>query len=290
MAYIDQQDIFDATSGGLDIIYRCYPQAKIAQSKTDKRFRIRSDDRTASASLKQLKDGIWVVTDFGGDQTPRNGINVYMKEECLTFREALVHLASLYGIGGIKVEINKPGFEKRPATSEEKEKDYFFDIKKEIPEADLKVLGPKVTKEVCKRYNVYSLNSFTYIKNHEALITISTDKYPIFLFDHGNFKKLYQPLNPEKQYRFRYIGNKTKDFVNGLSQLSKAYENYRDNQLKSQTEDEDDDHEIKKLDEAIICSGERDALNIAGYGYHPVWFNSETAELTPKNYKDIIQN
>jgi hypothetical protein len=164
MAYIDQQDIFNATSGGLDIIYRCYPQAKVAQSKTDKRFRIRSDDRTASASLKQLKDGIWVVTDFGGDQTPRNGITVYMKEECLTFREALVHLASLYGIGGIKAEINKPGFEKRPATSEEKEKDYFFDIKKEIPEADLKVLGPKVTKEVCKRYNVYSLNSFTYIK------------------------------------------------------------------------------------------------------------------------------
>jgi hypothetical protein len=85
------------------------------------------------------------------------------------------------------------------------------------------------------------------------------------------------------------VGTKTKDYVNGLEQLSKAYEKYRDDQLKSQTEDEDDEHEIKKLDEAIICSGERDALNVAGYGYHPVWFNSETAELTPKNYKDIVR-
>ena len=41
MAFIDQQHILDATSGGLDIIYRCYPQAKAAQGKADKRFRIR---------------------------------------------------------------------------------------------------------------------------------------------------------------------------------------------------------------------------------------------------------
>lgn len=288
MAYIDQQEIFDATSGGLDIIYRCYPQAKIAQGKSDKRFRIRSDDRTPSASLKQLQDGIWVVTDFGGDQTPRNGIQVFQKEETLTYREALVKLASIYGVGGIKSEVNKPIFEKRPATDEEKERDYAFDIKKEMTEADLKVLGPKVTQEICDRYNCYSLNSFTYIKNREALIKKCTDKYPIFLFDHGDFKKLYQPLNPDKQYRFQYAGKKEKDYVNGLKQLNQAYEKYRDNQLKSQTED-DDDHKIKKLDEAIICSGERDALNVAGYGYHPIWFNSETADLNGKHYKDIMR-
>ena len=77
MAFIDQQQILEATSGGLDIIYRCFPQAKAAQSKADKRFKIRSEERTPSASLKQLPDGIWVVTDFGGDQVSRNGIQVY---------------------------------------------------------------------------------------------------------------------------------------------------------------------------------------------------------------------
>lgn len=289
MAFIDQKDILNATSGGLDIIYLCYPQAKDVQSKADKRFRVRADERTPSASLKQLADGIWVATDFGGDQVPRNGIQVYMKEQSLTFREALVHLAGIYGIGSIKPEINKAGFNKRPATPEEKEKEYIFDIKDKIPESDLKVLGPKVTLEICKRYNVYSLNSFTYIKNRQTLVTSSTDNYPIFLFDHGEFKKLYQPLNPEKQYRFRYIGNKPKDYVNGLLQLNKAYEKYRDDQLKSQTEDDNDSHEIKKLDEAIICSGERDALNVAGYGYYPVWFNSETADLNGKHFKDIMR-
>jgi hypothetical protein len=288
MAFIDQQEILDATSGGLDIIYRCYPQAKDAQTKADKRFRVRAEERTASASLKQLPDGVWVVTDFGGDQTPRNGIQCFMKEESLTFREAIVQLASIYGVGGISAEVNKPEFHKRPATPEENEGDYFFDIKPAITEAELKVLGPKVTAEICKRYNAYSLVSFTTIKNREAYVTASTDKYPIFLFDHGDFKKLYQPLNPEKQYRFRYFGQKEKDYVNGLRQLNQAYEKYRDEQLKSQTED-DDSHDIKKLDMAIICSGERDALNVAGYGYFPLWFNSETAELTAKNFKDIMR-
>jgi len=287
MAFINQQDIFNASSGGLDIIYLCYPQAKIAQTKFDKRFKIRTTEKTPSASLKQLSDGIWVATDFGGDQIPRNGIQVYMKEESLTFREALVQLGGIYSVGSIKREVNKAGFEKRPATKDEKEKEYIFDVKAEITEEELKILGPKVTLEVCKRYQVYSLNSFIYVKNREALITSSTIDYPIFLFDHGDFKKLYQPLNPEKQYRFRYTGNKPRDYINGLLQLNKAYEKYRDDQLKSQTEDDDDNHEIKKLDEAIICSGERDALNVAGYGYYPVWFNSETADLSGKHYKDI---
>lgn len=288
MAYIDQQDLFDVTSGGLDIIYRCYPQAKAAQNKSDKRFRIRSDERTASASLKRLDDGIWVVTDFGGDQTPRNGIQVYMNEENLAFREALVQLAGIYGVGSIKAKINKPGFEKRPATAQEKDGDYFFDIKKEIPDEDLKVLGPKVTREICNHFKCYSLNSFTYIKNGQAFVTKCNENYPIFMFDHGSFKKLYQPFNPDKQYRFRYLGRKQKDYVNGLDQLNDAYENYRNSQLKSNPEGDEDSHEIKKLPEAIICSGERDALNVAGYGYYPIWFNSETADLTEKNYKNIM--
>ena len=114
MAYIDQKDVLNATNGGLDIIYRVYPQAREAQSKADKRFRVRHDERTPSASLKQLQDGVWVVTDFGGDQTPRNGIQVYQLEENKSFREALVELAGLFGVGGISAEINKPDFEKPP--------------------------------------------------------------------------------------------------------------------------------------------------------------------------------
>lgn len=285
MAFIEQQDILDATAGGSDIIFSYYPQAKEAQAKADKRFKIR-DEKTPSASLKQLKDGTWVVTDFGGDQVPRNGIQVCMFENSITFREALVLLADRYGVGGIKAEFNKPGFDKRPATPEEKEGDYLFDVKELLTDEELKVLGPKVNREICKRYSCYALNSFTYIKNREALVTSSNEKYPIFMFDHGEFKKIYQPLNPEKQYRFRYVGNKPKDYINGLAQLRKAYEDYKSQQLRDMSE-ENEGQEIKKLEEAIICSGERDALNVAGYGYYPIWFNSETAALSGKDYKAI---
>lgn len=285
MAFIDQQDIMDATSGGLDIIFHYYPQAKEAQAKADKRFKIR-DEKTPSASLKVLHDGTWVVTDFGGDQVPRNGILICMREENINFKEALVLLADRYGVGGIKAEFNKPNFEKRPAKPEEKEGDYYFDVKEALTPEELKILGPKVTQQICTRYNCFSLNSFTYIKNREALVTGSNEKYPIFMFDHGEFKKIYQPLNPEKQYRFRYVGTKPKDFINGLSQLNKAFEDYKTSQLREMSE-EDEGKQIKKLEEAIICSGERDALNVAGYGYYPIWFNSETAVLSGSEYKAI---
>lgn len=287
MAFIEQQDILDATSGGLDIIFSYYPQAKEAQARADKRFKIR-EEKTPSASLKILQDGTWVVTDFGGDQVSRNGIQVCMKEEGMTFREAIVLLADRYGVGGIKAEINKPNFDKRPATQEEKEGEYYFDVKEALSPDELKVLGPKVTQEICNRYNCYALNSFTYIKNREALVTGSNEKYPIFMFDHGEFKKIYQPLNPDKQYRFRYVGTKPKDYINGLSQLNRAFEDFKSQQLRDMSE-ENEGQEIKKLDDAIICSGERDALNVAGYGYYPIWFNSETATLNGKDYKAITR-
>lgn len=125
------------------------------------------------------------------------------------------------------------------------------------------------------------------MKNRKATITKTTSTYPIFLFDHGEWKKLYQPLNPEKQYRFRYIGNKPKDFINGLAQLRKAYEDSRTAQLKRQEED-DKPKDIEKIEEAIICSGDRDSLNVAGFGYYPLWLNSETAALSEGQYKEIM--
>ena len=51
MAYIDQQDILNSTSGGLDIIFKCYPQARDAQNKADKRFKIRQEKGIPYVSL-----------------------------------------------------------------------------------------------------------------------------------------------------------------------------------------------------------------------------------------------
>ena len=58
--YVEQQDILDATNGGLDIILYYYPQARQALETREKRFKIR-EERTPSASLKQAADGNWLV-------------------------------------------------------------------------------------------------------------------------------------------------------------------------------------------------------------------------------------
>lgn len=285
--YVEEQAILDATSGGLDIILYYYPQARQALETREKRFKIRNE-RTPSASLKQAEDGNWLVTDFGDDQLPRNAIHVCMKEEDKKYREAIVLLAGRYNVGGIKSEINKPELEVRDAKADEEEGCYDFDVKTELAKEDLAILGPKVTAEVCKKYSVFALNSFTYIKNRKATTTKATATYPLFLFDHGGWKKLYQPLNPEKQYRFRYIGTKPKEYINGLSQLEKAYEEFRNSQLRD-NEGDDRPKDIEKISEAILCSGDRDALNIAGLGYYPLWLNSETAHLTNTQYKSITR-
>ena len=287
MPYIEQQDILNASHGGLDIILSYYPQASECLKSNRKEFKIRENERTASARIKQLPDGNYVVTDFGDDSTPRNGIQVCMKEEDVTYREAIVKLAGRYGVGGINPEINKPGFNKRPAAADEKEGDTYFEIKEEMTEKELAELGPLVAPVVCKKYNVYALVSFTYVKNREAQVTTSNENYPIFMVDHGEFKKIYQPKNPEKAYRFRYSGTRPKDFVNGLSQVREAFE-----ELNSEYDPESSDKEKKKmqkLKEIILASGERDALNVAGFGYNVIWLNSETATVDGKLYSELTK-
>ena len=287
MAYIDQQELLSATHGGLDIILSYYPQATDALKSARKEFRIR-DERTPSARLKQLSDGNWVVTDFGDDSTPRNGIQVCMKEDEVSWREALVKLAHKYGVGGLNPEINKPEFINRDATDQEKDGEVYFEIKKEeISDQELAELGPLVTKDVCKKYNVYALDSFTRVHNRKAYVTISNINFPIFMIEHAEFKKIYQPRNPDKAYRFQYSGTRPKDYINGLTQVKKAFD-----ELNEDYDVESDDpskKKLQKLTEIIIASGERDALNIAGWGFNVIWLNSETASLDQKLYNELTK-
>ena len=286
-------EILEATDGGLQIILKYYPQAADTINSRNKKFKIR-DEETASTSLKQLDDGNYVVTDWGGDSTPRNGILVCMSEENLTYREALAKLAGEYGVGGIKKDINKPDFAIRDAKPDEKEGDYSFEINETLSPDELELLGPIVTQDVCDIYVCYSLKSFTYIKNRKAQITTATENYPIFLIDHGEWKKIYQPLSFDKGFRFRYVGNKPKDLINGLEILRKKNVEYQERQLQEIEREKEaggnPSTKIKKYPEAILMSGERDALNIAGFGYVPLWLNSETAGLTGTQYKEIMKN
>ena len=129
----------DATNGGLDIILYYYPQARQALETREKRFKIR-EERTPSASLKQAADGNWLVTDFGDDQVPRNGIQVCAREEGKSFREAIALLAGRYNIGALRQNINKPDVEYRDARSDEEEGSYSFEVNDTISDDELQVL------------------------------------------------------------------------------------------------------------------------------------------------------
>ncbi len=287
--------IYAATNKCLDIILYYYPQAAGCDRK-GKYFKIRGDERTASACMKEIK-GVWRVTDFGDEGTAMNPIDTCMREEHLEYREALLRLADRYGVSStINAQVNKAKIERRDATPEEKEGDFQFELNEKMSKEELKVLGPKVTQEVCDRYNYHSVKWYTIVKDRKVTTVSSTENYPIFMRDCGEFKKIYQPLNPDKAFRFFYKGNKPKDFINGLDELKKLHEKYvkeMDEDAEVEEAQGDDDLPRKKksgkLPEAILCSGERDALNCAGMGYPPQGLNSETVRLDGKSYAEIMK-
>lgn len=289
-------EIINATNGGLDIIKHYYPQAEECVG-TNKAFKIR-DERTPSAHIKEY-NGVWYVTDFGDEGKGKNGIEVCMKEEGVELYEALQILAERYNISDtLSPSINKPIINKRPAKQDEEEGAFSYVKKERFSEKELKIWGPKVTQDHLDALSWTSLESYTITKKDKStnqLITYtieSTDNCPIFLRDCKNFFKIYQPLSPEKERRFFYRGNKPQDFINGLDELSKAYRDFNDKErsaFESDPSNEGRTYKERKLDDAVICSGERDAVNCLSMGHHPIWLNSETADLPSEKYNEIMK-
>ena len=293
---IELSTIYTATNDGLDIILHYYPQAEKSVRKPSQAFKLR-EESTPSAYLKKIGT-CWRVTDFGESQTAQSPIDICMREENVSFREAIQILAQRYDIEGtyIKAEINKAEIRTHKATPEEIEQNFNFKARETMTDFELSVFGAKVKKEHCDKLGFQALEWYSTTKKNDTgdwITTVieSSDKYPIFLrssFTEKNeeFYKLYQPFAlPYKDKKGNHRNNKfayhnvpagfqVKSFINGLSQLKKVYNAFLDE------EDEENKVEI----EVVICSGERDAVNAYAYGYIPVWLNSETAELTPDQY------
>ncbi len=304
--YLSKEKLFEATDGGLDIILTYYPDAVHVADKKKTHFKIR-DEKTPSASLRRAENGLYYVTDFGGDGKAKNAIEIVMYEEQLEFKDAIKYIGERFKItndGTVKTYESE--FQRRPANDEEPEGEYFFDIKTELSENDFKVIFPRYKapakdsdkksdkdryQRALDKYNISALNSFTQIKNRQALITKSTEHYPIFLIEGPGFKKIYQPLNKDKKYRFRYTGKRPKDFVFGLKQVEETYKRLnKENKDQLQSLDEEAKPEElaeQKVPEVVLCSGDRDALNVAAMGYEVIWLNSETATFDKFLYNKL---
>lgn len=320
--YIEAQDILNATNGGLDIIFHLYPDAMGSDTKQNRKFKVR-EEKTPSASLKRAEDGNWLVTDFGSDSKPRNAVQCYAHEKNLKWVEALRELASNFNVvSPEKQQIQiRSDYSDRAATPDEAERTWSWQIRNSFTDAEIEAiiskkvlssLGWKSTDEekhktaynriaaAFKEYRWHPLESYSLVKDRKVMTFSSNEQYPIFMIDEGTHKKIYQPKNADKSRRFLYIGDKPKDFIHGLEQLSKAYEARKkeiEAEMNEEAEDDDragDDSGKKKkktadakLPEVVLCSGGSDAINVALLGYRVIWMNSETAKLFQFQYDKI---
>jgi len=322
--YIEAQEILNATKGGLDIIFQLYPDAIGSETKKNRKFKIR-EEKSASASLKRADDGNWLVTDFGSDSQPRNAIQCYMHETGAEFIAALRTLASNYNVISQEKQIAtiKAAYSDQAAEPSAEEGKWSWDIRTSFTDNEIEtIISKKVLSSLnwksndpdkqqsayskiasaFKEYHWHPLISYSLVKNRKLLTFSSTDEYPIFLIDEGSHQKIYQPKHPDKSRRFMYAGEKPKDFIHGLEQLTKAYD-IRKKEIESEkndlAEEEDRTDESKtakkkknkaeaRLTEVILCSGGSDAINIALLGYRVIWMNSETAKLYQYQYDRIM--
>lgn len=275
MAYITPHDIYNKTNGGLDIILQYYPQAANVLNTPGKRFKMRGDERTASAAIKRGEDGVYIITDFGGDAKARNAISVVMDEEKINFRTAILTLAERLQIvpPAMAPDALKAKFTKTPAPPntpigqyDVTTKDFtineikhlftanVFDHNKPAPTPQTSVILETWEQTrlielsaLCSKYHLHSVAHYSFYKhatdtNGNSTGTIehikieSTDTYPIYCFIETDFKKIYQPLALDKSRRFIYIGRPTKDFIFGLQQAQQHY-----NKLNADTAEADYD-------------------------------------------------
>lgn len=296
MRYIDQTEIFKQTNQGLSVFEHYYPGENLRNPKHY--FKLRKDEKTASARVHWF-NGMYLITDYG-NQDEVNGLN------CIAFvmwREGLQYIDALRYIEEVVIgrKVDSSGFYRpkyapeyawRDMKPEDKKGEYRFVYKEKPAQKDLEAIGRYVTAEHldifhCKPLDRYDYCGYSKKLQRDVVHTfIATDDYPIFVFDYGNFKKLYKPYDPEKKNRFVYVGDKPKDYIYGLEQVKNAPNEFAD---------ADGGEDIKfpegkleaRVKDLFRCSGESDALNLYSIGFHVYWLNSESADYLPGQFKEI---
>lgn len=315
---IDQQQIFAATNGGYDIITRFLPQAKIK-----KHFKIR-EEGTESAWMS-IKDGVYFVQDWGDVggfyEKAKNAIHIYAQETGKAYFDALLALGAELGLITTQVENVKylSTCTLQEYNGEPLNESGFTFKTKEFTDYEFEILGPLVNAEHCKKLDFHSLESYSWLKREPGVQdefcmvhTIqSTSTFPIFaiipnhkpkLTIEGKEKnvkieyidptwlKIYQPKSSDKRYRFSYLGKKPTNHIFGLERLK--------NITIKEVDDKDDEgriigtsKKIEKVKNVVICSGDRDSINMESSGKADVviWFNSETAKITEVEIKTLFK-
>lgn len=307
---INKDDVLQATDGGLDII-RYYISDIDQYIGKSKKFALR-EEKTPSCTIKRLTDGNYVVTDFGADGKPMNGIAFVRKMENCEFGEAIKIIAERHGIGSSEQikSMYEAEVSSTDAAPDQLEKEWYFQYSNDISENHLRILFSDRTwtyiqkqvqddkgkdtpiaevqaevqsrlRKILTKQHWHALDSYTIIKGRKAITFSASEFYPIFAIEeegkNGRFIKVYQPKSKDKGKRFFYYGEFDKNFLHGWQQVRQAYEDL----LSAEGQYEDENNSIaRKLEDIFYCTGGSDALNLYALGYNVVYPSSEHFKLT----------
>lgn len=342
MAFIDQKELFEKTDKWEKAIRVLYTDSQKSFDNPKRNFinnhrntNRKDKDRTGSCALR-LVDGVYMVKDYGGDEAKfRNGLDCVKHELKLDYQAALEWIVINCNIltEEKERELIRAGYEKREAKPEEEDGVWYFEVNDHFTIAEARtILSPQVwqtliyrapsqskdivsevmqeVEKLFKKYHFYSVKSYTMIKGRTAQTFTSNENFPIFMFDEGNWKKLYKPKD-KKEFRFMYYGhsNMPKEFVFGYNVARKAYDEITHIEDDGNIDAEEDapvkkkeDKKPPKLKSVFMVSGGSDAFNLAAIGqcfkdskntevimdcFYPVWLNSETAEVSKGTYDNL---
>ena len=228
---ITPEKLYAATNDGLEILALHYSGVKEA-ARTGKPFKARQGERTPSASVRIYEDRrgfrVWKVTDFGDEGRATDPIQVHSAATGLRFTEAVLDLAGIFNVTDeINRAVNRPDVRKVPATADQPDGACFWDIDQEFTDSECAVMGPRVTAEHLKALHWYRVKHIATVRNRETTYKHSNERYPIFMREcwftgrdgkPARFFKVYEPLNPAKQWRFQYQpkGKNPQSYTTGL--------------------------------------------------------------------------
>ena len=161
------------------------------------------------------------------------------------------------------------------ATAEEKQGTFSY-RKREFTDSDLAIIGPKVTREVCERYNYCALEWFSIVEGNMVKKIISTDEFPIFMRENdAELKIIYMPNHPNSSLKYMLFGDRTYPRnIYGEEQLKQAQQLYEEGKAKEPI--------------VMFCNDDNDALNMAGLGFFPLWTPSDQVKIDIKVLMKMI--
>lgn len=302
------QELLDATNGGLDIILKYYPQAKSCVQNPNRKFKIR-DEKTPSASIKQLENGRWILTDFGGDGIAKDAIKLAVEftgnnliatldilcNEFIAPRNNNIATKTKKVANLKKAQIKKIRLltENEIFTAHASLSDWNNEML--LPIFSQAILSLKNCNEIiatCKEYQFFPVESYQFEKNETVWEVSSSSDNPIYAWviesPNQTHFQIYQPLG-EKKYRFRWLNGRPKGYVFGLKQCECKWENLRSNETIAESDEGNQPINEDKLDRIILCSGGTDALNLAAIGYSVIWLNSETSKYEDSLHQNLLR-